>query len=275
MKLVVRSLTKKFPINRGFFLGVKGVLRAVDDVSFELEPGQSLGIVGESGSGKTTISKLLAGFLTADSGEATLGEHDLLKLDRHARARLVQMVFQDPFASLNPKLLLRTQLSEAIHPDRAGNSSPRQAFGRGRGSPTENRDPGQKLAGMTRLMQDVGLPPEFLDRYPHQLSGGQRQRFAIARALAAGPQLLLADEPVSALDISVQAQIINLLNKLRAEKKFSQILISHDLAVIANTCDTMLVMKDGKVVERGFVEKVLDQPEHPYTKRLIAAVPTL
>lgn len=247
MKLTVSHLVKSFPISKGFFLGVQGEVRAVNDVGFEVEQGQSLGIVGESGSGKTTVAKILAGFIKADGGTAIFGEADLLKLQRCERAALVQMVFQDPFASLNPKLLLRTQLGEAIRSDVSADA----------------------------LMRDVGLPPEFLKHYPHQLSGGQRQRFAIARALAAEPRLLLADEPVSSLDISVQAQIINLLNALRQKKGFTQVLISHDLAVIAHTCDSVLVMRDGNAVEYGPVESVLQNPQAAYTKRLIAAVPTL
>lgn len=244
MKLVVSGLMKRFPISKGFFRGFKGHVPAVNNIGFEIAEGQSLGIVGESGSGKTTIAKILAGFLHADSGSAMFGDHDLLSLNRENRAHLLQMVFQDPFASLNPKLLLRTQLHEV----------------------SMERD---------SLMSDVGLPIDFLDRYPHQLSGGQRQRFAIARALAAEPRLLLADEPVSSLDISVQAQIINLLNALREKKRFTQILISHDLAVIANTCDHVIVMKDGNAVEYGPTDQVLQNPRDPYTQRLIAAVPFL
>lgn len=244
MKLVVSNLRKNFHVSKGFFFGERGVVKAVDDVSFEVQEGGSLGIVGESGSGKTTIAKILAGFIAADGGAASFGDLDLLKLNRKRRAHYVQMIFQDPFASLNPKLLLKTQLHEVS----------------------------TKHDG---LMADVGLPVEFLDRYPHQLSGGQRQRFAIARALAAEPRLLLADEPVSSLDISVQAQIINLLNALRAKKRFTQILISHDLAVIANTCDDVLVMKDGMAVEQGPVDGVLQNPHSDYTRRLISAVPVL
>jgi ABC-type dipeptide/oligopeptide/nickel transport system ATPase subunit len=160
------------------------------------------------------------------------------------------MVFQDPFASLNPKLPLGTQLTEAIA------SSDREEIAR-------------------QWMSDVGLSTDFLRRYPHQLSGGQRQRFAIARALAAEPKLLLADEPVSSLDLSVQAQIINLLNSLREKKRFTQVVISHDLAVIANTCDRVIVMNDGNVVETGAVEKILSAPAHPYTQRLLSVFPVV
>lgn len=249
MKLKINNITKIFPIDSGALFGAKGFVRAVDNVSVDVNQGESLGIVGESGSGKTTLSKILAGFIAADAGSVTFGEHNLLALNRHERAKLVQMVFQDPFASLNPKLLLITQLREAVI------------------SAETDR--------LRQLMQDVGLPPEFLKRYPHQLSGGQRQRFAIARALAAEPLLLLADEPVSSLDISIQVQIVKLLNALREKKNFTQILISHDLAVVANTCEQVLVMKDGQAVESGPVNQVLTHPNHPYTQQLLTAVPQL
>jgi ABC-type glutathione transport system ATPase component len=206
-----------------------------------------LGVVGESGSGKTTLAKILAGFLPADKGEATWGEKNLLSLSRHERASLVQMVFQDPFASLNPKLHLLTQLREAA----------------------------TDKTRLEEMMFDVGLSVDLLKVYPHQLSGGQRQRFAIARALAANPKLLLADEPVSSLDVSVQAQIINLLNELRQKRKFSQILISHDLSVVANMCERILVLKEGTIVELGSTEAVLNNPSHPYTQRLLAAAPMI
>lgn len=253
MNLLVQNLTKIFQYQGGLLFGKKGFVQAVADVSFELREGRSLGIVGESGSGKTTLAKILAGFLNADGGEARLGEKNLLTLPRKERAKFVQMVFQDPFSSLNPKLILSTQLREALllsTPDVTTNM-------------------------MERHLEEVGLSADHLNRYPHQLSGGQRQRFAIARALAAAPRLLLADEPVSSLDVSVQAQIINLLNSLRADKKFSQILISHDLAVVANTCDDVVVMKDGRVVESGPVEKILTDPQSTYTQRLLAAVPLI
>ncbi len=252
MDLIVENVSKTFPGERGLF-GRRAGTHAVKSAGFRLAASESLGIVGESGSGKTTLAKILAGFLPADSGSARLGELDLLTLSRTERAKHVQMVFQDPFGSINPKLLLGTQLIEAICPRNGG-------------------DPEQKAAA---LLKDVGLSPDHLGRYPHQISGGQRQRFAIARALAAEPTLLIADEPVSSLDLSVQAQIINLLNALRRAKGFSQLVISHDLAVISNTCDAVIVMKDGDIVEAGRVSDLLDRPSHAYTKRLIAAAPAL
>ncbi len=229
MKLDVRNVYKSF-----------GKTKAVKNVSLTLADGQSLGIVGESGSGKTTLAKIVMAFLKPDQG--------LVSFEGK-----VQMVFQDPFASLNPKLLLGTQLMEGIK--RSGvkewNEKARQ------------------------LMSDVGLSFDFLKRYPHQLSGGQRQRFAIARALSVGPELLIADEPVSSLDLSVQAQIINLLNALRSKKNFMMIVISHDLAVIANLCQHVIVMKDGDVIESGPVEQILNSAKTDYTRQLVAVTPTV
>ncbi len=253
MELKVENLKKRFERRPFLGWGVAHGVQAVDGVSFSVPSGQALGIVGESGSGKTTVLKLLAGFESADSGSATLDGQSLFSLRMRERAKLLQMVFQDPFASLNPKLLLRTQLEEALRV-----SSPTDIASRSESS-----------------MNDVGLLPAFLARYPHQLSGGQRQRFALARALAANPKILLADEPVSSLDIAVQAQIINLLNELRQRHGFGMVLISHDVAVIVNTCERMIVMKDGQIVEEGNVEKIIAKPSHPYTQRLLAAVPRL
>ena len=247
----IQHLSKSFEISSGLLFRVKGTLDAVKDVSVSVKEGDSLGIVGESGSGKTTLAKILAGFLQPDQGSVTFGPLDLLTIPRQDRAHVVQMVFQDPFSSLNPKLLLGTQLREAFK---------------------DKENVSDRASG---LMMDVGLSSDFLKRYPHQLSGGQRQRFAIARALAASPKLLLADEPVSSLDLSVQAQIINLLNKLRRTKKFTQIVISHDLAVIANLCDHILVMKKGELVEQGPTQQLLRSPADPYTQRLLNALPIL
>lgn len=208
-----------------------------------------MGIVGESGSGKTTLAKILAGFIQADSGTVFFNDLNLLNMDRKNRAKHVQMVFQDPFSSLNPKLILKTQIFEAISDNKERNAQ--------------------------QLMDDVGLPHSFLGRYPHQLSGGQRQRFAIARALAAQPNILLADEPVSSLDLAIQAQIINLLNNIRQKRNITMVVISHDLAVVANMCEHVLVMKDGEMMELGPINDVLFKPQNSYTKKLLEAVPTI
>lgn len=247
MSLVVQNLSKTFDVLSGVFLRSIGKVQALKNVGFSVKIGESLGIVGESGSGKTTLAKILAGFYPPDSGTVHYREKDiLLPRPRAVRARLVQMVFQDPFSSLNPKLLLGTQINEA-----------------GPVVPAEE------------LMEDVGLSPDFLHRYPHQISGGQRQRFAIARALAAHPDILIADEPVSSLDLSTQVQIVKLINALRRKRKFTLLVISHDLAIVSHLCDHMIVMKEGEIVESGSTENVLKKPRELYTRRLLAAVPSL
>lgn len=242
MKLEIQKIYKRF-----------GKTRAVNNVSFALADGQSLGIVGESGSGKTTLAKIMMAFLKPDLGSVSFEGKEIHKFSREERAKKVQMIFQDPFASLNPKLLLGTQLLEGI----------------------KKSGPEEQTKTARQLMFDVGLSLDFLKRYPHQLSGGQRQRFAIARALSMNPELLIADEPVSSLDLSVQAQIINLLNSLRSKKNFMMIVISHDLAVIANLCQNVLVMKDGDVVEAGPMEEILNAAQSEYTRQLLAATPTV
>jgi len=253
MGLKIQNISKTFRLTGGLFFSQKMKVQALKNVSAEIAEGSSLGIVGESGSGKTTLAKILAGFITPDSGLAQLDEIDLIKSRRRDRSKIVQMVFQDPFSSLNPKLLIGTQIYESLEKQKIQNIKERAA----------------------QLMKDVGLSSDFLTRYPHQLSGGQRQRFAIARALTMEPKLLLADEPVSSLDLSVQAQIINLLNRLRHEKKFTQVVISHDLAVIANLCDRVIVMKDGEVLEEGPISNILSSPKNAYTKRLLTATPVV
>lgn len=253
MSLDVRNLSKSFPVETGVFLGVKGTVRALRDFSVRVEKGESLGVVGESGSGKTTFGKILAGFLEPDSGAAAFGGVNLMSLKKIQRARLVQMVFQDPFSSLNPKLLLGTQLKESL----------------------KIHEPAHREDRAAQLMASTGLSADFLRRYPHQLSGGQRQRFAVARALSARPKLLIADEPVSSLDLSVQAQIINLLNDLRRSENFTLIVISHDLAVIAHLCDHVVVLKNGETVETGPAGSILERPQNAYTKRLLSAAPEI
>jgi ABC-type dipeptide/oligopeptide/nickel transport system ATPase subunit len=222
-------------------------------VSLELNSGECLGLVGESGSGKTTLAKMIAGFESPNQGTVLLGERDAASIPHRERSRIVQMVFQDPFSSLNPKLHLRTQLREGME--------------------THGFD---NIAGrLTKLMEDVGLDPSFLDRYPHQLSGGQRQRFAIARALSLEPKIILADEPVSSLDVTIQAQIIALLKRLRTERRYTMVVISHDLAVVGQLCDSVLVLKGGGVVEYGPMTQLLSAPSAAYTQALLRATPVL
>lgn len=247
MSLELTNISKTFHVSSSLLMGKKKEIRALQSISFKVNEGESLGIVGESGSGKTTLAKILAGFEKADEGQALFYGKDILNLGRKEKAAVVQMVFQDPYASLNPKLILRSQLEEAL----------------------------SESASIEDLMNDVGLSSEFLQRYPHQLSGGQRQRFAIARALAKTPSLLIADEPVSSLDLSVQAQIINLLNDLKKKKKFTLVMISHDLPVVAHLTDHTIVLKSGKIVEGGTTKKVLQHPSEEYTQRLLAATPLL
>lgn len=249
----MRDITMTYQVPAGPFGLSRRAFRALDSVSVDCPEGGSLGLVGESGSGKTTLAKIAAGFLSPDAGTATLGGTDLLSLDGLERARTVQMVFQDPFSSLNPKLILSLQLNEALRLRNAAGNRVRAAS----------------------LMEQVGLSPDVLSRYPHQLSGGQRQRFAIARALAAQPRLLIADEPVSSLDLSIQAQIINLLNALRASEGFTLVVISHDLSVVRHLCEAVAVMEAGRIVESGATAAFLRAPAHPYSQRLVRSAPAV
>jgi peptide/nickel transport system ATP-binding protein len=229
----------------------------VEDVSFDLNQGEVLGLVGESGCGKSTISRALMGLQTVESGQVVFDGRDLVHMTAsgwRAMRRDVQMIFQDPYSSLNPRLTIGEAIREpllvhGIVPQKEVESEAR------------------------RLMGLVQLPEDSLQRYPHQFSGGQRQRIGIARALALRPKLIICDESVSALDVSVQAQILNLLKELQAEFRLSYLFISHDLNVVHYMADRVLVMQSGKIVERGNAEEVLKQPQHAYTQRLVAAVP--
>nr|WP_301542638.1 ATP-binding cassette domain-containing protein [Cupriavidus basilensis] len=231
-------------------------VQALDQVSLALPRGGALGIVGESGSGKSTLARCLVGLLDPDRGSLRLDGADLLASgsgQRRQRARRIQMVFQDPFGSLNPRrrvgeLVAQGPLIHGEHPLRA------------------------RLRA-AELFELVGLDPSALDRYPHEFSGGQRQRIGLARALALSPDVLVADEPVSALDVSVQAQVLALLDDLRARTGLSLILITHDLRVAAQVCDRVAVMKDGRVVEEADTATLFGAPRHPYTQSLLAAVP--
>jgi len=235
------------------------VVTAVDDISFTLERGRVLGVVGESGCGKSTLGRMIAGLLPPSEGEITLdlgdGEHWAKHRDQH-RAMPMQMIFQDPFSSLNPRKRVRELVGEAPRVHRIV-------------------EPGELQAYIEQLMERCGIDPSVRDRYAHQFSGGQRQRIGIARALAVEPEILVADEAVSALDVSVQAQIINLFLDLRDELGLTYVFISHDLGVIEHIADTILVMYLGRVVEHGPAEEVFARPLHPYTRALMDGVPRL
>ena len=258
--LTVRHLPKTFTLARNArdFVSFAPTqrLRALRDISLTVRPGEILGIVGESGCGKSTLGRCLAGLETAEAGELLWRGKRLSATDpRKQRARRIQMVFQDPYASLNPRMSLGEMLEEALYVHGLCGNGP------------ERRD------RVDELLQMVGLTPRLKDRLPHAISGGQRQRVSIARALALEPELLIADEPVSALDASVQAQIINLLEDLRARLNISLIFIAHDLNVVRHISDRIAVMYLGEVVETAWTETLFARPEHPYTRGLLAAIP--
>ncbi len=230
----------------------------VNNVSFDIHAGECVGLVGESGSGKTTVGRAILRLVEPTSGTIRLEGTDVLaargKALRTLRQRL-QIIFQDPAGSLNPRMRIGAAIAEPIQVHRLAASR------------------AQAIAMAGDLLERVGLCRDAAARYPHEFSGGQRQRIAIARALASRPRLIVCDEPTSALDVSVQAQILNLLCDLRRDLGLSMLFISHDMAVIRHMCDRVAVMKDGRVIERGTCERVMEQPEHPYTQELLAAVP--
>ena len=253
------DVAKHFPVRRGVVLKrTVGQVRAVDGVSLELHRGETLGLVGESGCGKSTLARVLAGLDTATHGSVELNGEQLVGMsERRLRAvrRTVQMVFQDPYASLNPRMTVGDIVGEPfeIHRDVAPRGGRRQR--------------------VRELLEMVGLSPEHVGRYPHQFSGGQRQRIGIARALALRPDVLICDEPVSALDVSVQAQVINLLQRLQDELGLSYLFVAHDLSLVRHIAHRVAVMYLGKVVEIGDRESVYEHPTHPYTQALLSAVP--
>ena len=256
--LSLQEVSVHFPL-RSAWGGVRGVVKAVDGVSLELEKGETLGLVGESGCGKSTLSRAIMQLQPLTSGSIVLAGENLSALpaaEVRRRRPDFQMVFQDPYASLNPRFSIYSTLVEALS----------------RRAPLPRRERQEAVAA---LMQRVGLSPEHMHKYPHEFSGGQRQRIAIARAIAPQPQLLLADEPVSALDVSIQSQILNLLHELTRELGITMLFISHDLAVVHHVADRIAVMQRGRIVEYGAAESVFSHPQQEYTRQLLQAVPTL
>ncbi|MFJ5120216.1 ABC transporter ATP-binding protein [Kitasatospora sp. NPDC088548] len=257
--LEVKDLVKYYPLTQGIvFKKQVGAVKAVDGVSFELRRGETLGIVGESGCGKSTLAKVLMNLERATSGQVFFKGEDITRLSGaglKAVRRNIQMVFQDPYTSLNPRMTVGDIIGEPfeIHPEVAPKGDRRKA--------------------VQDLLDVVGLNPEYINRYPHQFSGGQRQRIGIARGLALKPELIICDEPVSALDVSVQAQVINLLEQLQGEFELSYMFIAHDLSIVRHISDRVGVMYLGKMVEIGTEDQIYSYPTHPYTQALLSAVP--
>ena len=260
--LEVTELKKYFPIRRGFFKRVVGNVRAVDNVSFHIMEGETLGLVGESGCGKTTTGRTILRAIPPTSGQVifddpTLGRVNVEELEKNGLRQIrrsMRMIFQDPYASLNPRMTLLEIVG-----------APLRAMNIAKGKELEDR-----VAEMLRL---VGLRPEYMRRYPHAFSGGQRQRIGLARAFAPHPKFVVCDEPVSALDVSVQAQILNLLDDLQEQLGVTYLFVAHDLSVVAHICDRVAVMYVGKIVEMASTVELFSAPKHPYTEALMSAIP--
>jgi oligopeptide/dipeptide ABC transporter ATP-binding protein len=254
----VRDLKMHFPLTQGIIMQrVVGYVRAVDGVSFSIERGQTMGLVGESGSGKTTIGRTIVRLYKPTAGQIMFGDQDLATMggeDLRLARRRVQMIFQDPFASLNPRFTIGSLISEPMHIYRLGS----------------NKEIHDRTAELLRV---VGLRPEYIDRYPHEFSGGQRQRIAVARALSINPEFVIADEPVSALDVSIRAQVLNLLQRLQQQFNLTYLFVSHDLSVVRHVADRIAVMYLGKIVELSDRDELYAAPKHPYTQALLSAIP--
>ncbi len=254
----VRGLVKHFPITRGTIRRrVVGQIRAVDGVSFDLYRGETLGLVGETGSGKTTVGRTMLRLYEPTEGEVIFDGVDLMSMkgkDLDRMRRRISMIFQDPFASLNPRMTIGSIVGEPLVVHEAGNKKERQAR-------------------VQQLLELVGLNPHFVNRYPHEFSGGQQQRIGIARALALDPELVICDEPISSLDVSIQAQIVNLLGRLQVELGLTYLFIAHDLSMVRHISDRIAVMYLGKIVELADRDSIYLNPLHPYTQALMSAVP--
>ncbi|UCE05703.1 MAG: dipeptide ABC transporter ATP-binding protein [bacterium] len=255
--LQVKNLKKYFPIKSGVFSRVSGYVYAVDDISFNLNSGETIGLVGESGCGKSTTARLMLRLIESTSGEIVFDDKNVFNLNRKELQLLrqeMQIIFQDPYSSLNPRMTVEGIVGEALYFHKIT-----------RGSAKRER--------VVHLLERVGLRSEHLKRYPHEFSGGQRQRIGIARALALNPKLIIGDEPVSALDVSIQAQVLNLLMELQEEFHLSYLIIAHDLRVVEHISDRVAVMYLGKIVEMASSSNLYKEPLHPYTEALLSAIP--
>lgn len=258
--LEVQNLKVHFPVKRQTWERTQHFIAAVDDVSFSIAPGETLGLVGESGCGKTTLGRSIVQLQPPTSGHIIFDGRDLARLSRaelRAQRRQLQMIFQDPYSSLNPRLTVADIIGEALDLHGLADS------------------PAARAHRITGLLKAVGLEATHARHYPHEFSGGQRQRIGIARALAVEPRLIVCDEPVSALDVSVQAQIVNLLQDLQEQHGLAYLFISHDLAVVEHISHRILVMYRGKIIESGDARQVVQSPQHSYTQALLAAVPEI
>ena len=256
--LEVKNLKVHFPVKPGLFRRAHEFVKAVDDVSFSIEPGETLGLVGESGCGKTTLGRAIVRLVEPTAGSVLLGGEDITRMtgtELRARRRKFQIIFQDPYCSLNPRMTVEQIVGEALDIHQLTDS------------------PSARQKRITELLKAVGLDAVYAQRYPHEFSGGQRQRIGIARALAVEPDLIICDEPVSALDVSVQAQIINLLQDLQQQHGIAYLFIAHDLAVVEHISRRVMVMYLGKIVETADAKTLISEPKHPYTQALISAVP--
>jgi oligopeptide/dipeptide ABC transporter ATP-binding protein len=255
--LVVEGLKKHYPVRGGIWGGKIGDVRAVDGVSFSVSKGETLGLVGESGCGKSTLGRTLMRLEDPTDGQVLFEGKDLARASRRelfGLRRDIQMIFQDPYSSLNPRMTVGEIVREPLVVHRIGTKA-------------------EQIEKVRELLETVGLTGEMLGRYPHEFSGGQRQRIGVARALALDPKLVIADEPVSALDVSVQSQVLNLMVRLQRQRSLTYVFISHDLSVVEHVSDAIAIMYLGRIVEMGPVDRIFERPAHPYTRALLLAIP--